>query len=490
MEEIEENDRDGYSGTFRWKKSKRLPSLPVTHSTLADDVDHLRESLKGWMQYLVSRCETVSECNSLVQYAQQDMSLIDCLSSPISVGYALTELGIFPHISSENLNIVCIGCSAKCEERILFNTNAWEELLRFVGPDSALKVWLIGPEVSHTKETLTKGTTEDENRLRFGIFRGTCMEFFRTWPTFLSSNIVIIGLNCGFGNWENPISVRYNLLFNWLPDLYFLTGTKIPLVFTCANDFADVAGESGVMHRILGAKFIMQPQANPFGFASTLIPPGVKPEDASKLYTRGNSFVYAVQGYDRARRVKLNTNNADTRAMEFISLYNRVLQHNPPADSDINALVTVPIMWPPEALQKKENSEKPMACATSKVDTVNLSASDVDSNSTTIDEELGTSSGKTETSMTLGECLKIVQRIDCSNSKILSIVITISADESRFGPNDVDISYSQSTGEFFVSANNGRIAKKFEALRPVEQSSITAKANRKLKKLTITASLI
>ncbi|CAM9924975.1 unnamed protein product, partial [Ectocarpus fasciculatus] len=302
MDDIDENVSGGYSGTFRWKKTKALPGLPATSSVLADDTEHLQESMKGWMQYLVSRCETVEECNKLIALAKHDMSLIDCLSSPVSVGFALSELGVFPHHGAEQLHIVCMGCSAKCEERILRETNCWSEINRFIGATSSCKVWITGPEMSVTDEHFQSMHQNCHTNIQFGLFQGTSVEFFRAHPSLLSGAVIAVGLNCGFGNWENPLPARYNLLFNWLPDLYFLTGTKIPLVFTCANDYADVAGESGVMHRILGANFLTAPRENPFGFASTLIPPGVKPEDASRVYTRGNSFLYCVQGHDRGRR--------------------------------------------------------------------------------------------------------------------------------------------------------------------------------------------
>jgi hypothetical protein len=236
-----------------------------------------------------------------------------------------------------------MGCAAKCEERVLRETNCWDELSRFIKADSECKVWLIGPEMSETKELFSRTGTEVSpmpGNLSFGLFRGTATAFFRAHPGLLApaSQTVAVGLNCGFGNWENPLPGRYNLLFDWLPDLYFLTGTKMPIVFTCANDFADAAGESGVMHRILGALFLVPPRENQFGFASTLIPPGVSPEAAGRLYTRGNSFLYAVQGHDRARREMLDAKGKD-RVRLFIDRFNR--------QGVGNAFCVVPIQWPP-----------------------------------------------------------------------------------------------------------------------------------------------
>jgi hypothetical protein len=121
--DMDEDVSGGYSGTFRWKQSKRLPSLPPARSCpgggggsgsggsggggsiLADDPEHLKEAMGGWMQYFITRCETVAQCNALVAAAKEDMSLIDCLSAPVSVGAALAELGVFPLLSGGKLQV-------------------------------------------------------------------------------------------------------------------------------------------------------------------------------------------------------------------------------------------------------------------------------------------------------------------------------------------------------------------------------------------------
>jgi len=113
-----------------------------------------------------------------------------------------------------------------------------------------------------------------------------------------SLSTIIIGINCGYGNFDNPMPKRYDLLVEWLPDLYFLTAMKIPIIFTCANDYSDLFGEITVMIHILGAKLIMMPQQNPFSFASTFIAENSQDND----YSRGNSYIYATQHHDPKRR--------------------------------------------------------------------------------------------------------------------------------------------------------------------------------------------
>lgn len=121
----------------------------------------------------------------------------------------------------------------------------------------------------------------------------------------------MFGFNCGFGNFENPMPKKFDLLLSWISDLFFLTGTQLPLFFTCANHYADVSGEISIMYHILGASLILLPQENPFSFASTLIPP--KTKWASKgeeptEFSRGNSYFYGVQYCDKLRRKRINVN--------------------------------------------------------------------------------------------------------------------------------------------------------------------------------------
>ena len=44
-----EGNGEGYSGTFRWKNSKILPSMPKTHPNDCLNVSN------GWMEYFLSR---------------------------------------------------------------------------------------------------------------------------------------------------------------------------------------------------------------------------------------------------------------------------------------------------------------------------------------------------------------------------------------------------------------------------------------------------
>lgn len=247
-----EGDGDGYSGTFRWKKTKKLNSMPNWNASQKLNISG------GWMEYLISRGNTEDDSINLIGKAQQDLSLIDCLSTPVTIAKMCISAGICSDDSiAECFHIICIGTSAKAEGRVLNETNCFRELSYIFPNIRSLKLYLVGPEMAATTST----PTNIGPNLEAYIFRGTSIDFFRANPALIgSTHAVVIGLNCGFGNWENPMPRRYNLLFQWIRDLYFVTATKLPLLFTCANDYADLVGEVSVMQNIMGAYFIHSPR--------------------------------------------------------------------------------------------------------------------------------------------------------------------------------------------------------------------------------------
>lgn len=278
-----EGNGEGYSGTFRWRKSKALPSMPpYTHTELSLH--------SGWMEYFLSRCSSTDECKALVHQATNDLCLIDCISTPVTIGKLIQETNL--HIPLDHVSIVIIGTSSKAEERIAKETNSFHELSHILHHYKVMDVWLVGPEMS-------SNTAKFEHKalnMNMKSFRGSAIDFFRAHTQLLTQPTIVVGVNCGFGNWANPPAVRYNLLESWLPDLFFLTSTKLPLFFTCANDTEDLIGEVSLMQKVMGANFILAPQPNKFDFASTLV------NDEKNQYSRGNSFYYGVQGFSRARR--------------------------------------------------------------------------------------------------------------------------------------------------------------------------------------------
>lgn len=203
-----------------------------------------------------------------------------------------------------------------------------------------------------------------------------------------------------------------------------------------------------------------------------VIPPGVKPEDASRLYTRGNSYLYCVQGHDRARRVKVASADAGARVAEFLSLYNRPLRFDLKGTAPGGPFVVVPLVWPPAAPPPRPSATSPDAPVPA-----------------TVSSEEAQPDGPCSTTSTalIGDSIEVSQSVD---AETLVVVLTVLPTEKSFGPRDIDISYSDRSCEFLVSADHGRIAEKVAALQPIHQHSILAKASKARGTLTIRAAII
>lgn len=322
-------DPNTYSGTFRWRMDQPLPTLPPI-SELSCLLEPFTLKYNGWHKYFQSRGQFTTLTGDsgvedpgdrLVQYAMSNIAIVDCLSFPLSIAKILNESNsVFQANNAvgeyQVVNILCMGCSAKAEERILRETPTFGELLYLLPAFQTINLWLIGPEISITRQNI-KTSTYNNRTLNSNLFHGPISQFFRAHSHLLNSSSVLFGFNTGFGNFENPEPRKYDLLLAWLPDLYFLTGTKLPCYFLCANQHADVAGELQIMYSVLGAKFMLMPQENPFAFASTLIPDDeewARRKTPSKTtreesdYSRGNAFFYGVQGCDKTRRKKVVLN--------------------------------------------------------------------------------------------------------------------------------------------------------------------------------------
>lgn len=322
-------DSSSYSGTFRWKATKALPNMPPI-SRLSSLLEPFQINLEsGWRGYFFSRGQYSSFPGAiddsddagdyLVNYALKNLCLVDCMSFPLSIAYILSRCGAFDGSKTlgkyQTINILCTGCAQRAEERILRQTNAFEELIFLLPGFVQINLWLIGPEMSETVSHFREFSYNNRS-ITSNIFQGNMGQFFRQHSSMLSGNTVVFGFNCGFGNFENPMPHKFDLLLSWINDLFFLTGTQLPVYFTCANHYADVSGEITIMHHILGAILTLLPQENPFSFASTLIPPEEEWRKKGKSsqpteFSRGNSYFYGVQHCDKQRRKRIALNGDD-----------------------------------------------------------------------------------------------------------------------------------------------------------------------------------
>ena len=114
--DLSEDHFDGqYSGTFRWKKSKKLSSLPLIQlNNTVCDLHYL-----NWMQYFKSRAHLaflsapfLSKTHTLkavekdlITLVHNDLAIIDCLSTPVTIAYLMekveTSLALSQHTIPE-----------------------------------------------------------------------------------------------------------------------------------------------------------------------------------------------------------------------------------------------------------------------------------------------------------------------------------------------------------------------------------------------------
>mmetsp|Transcript_8800 Transcript_8800/g.11618 ORF Transcript_8800/g.11618 Transcript_8800/m.11618 type:complete len:595 (+) Transcript_8800:61-1845(+) len=290
-----------FTGTFRWAENKKLHSLP-SFPDVPVNID------QGWAQYFKSRSPGRLNLEAL---AKADPSFVDGLSFPLTVlhtvhklkeKYSLVGLG-------NALHVVVMGATSKAEERILKESCYWCELAYFYS-DRQVHLTLCGPEISQTVPELERKPSWPDN-FHACLFKGTSLNYFvalkdrafgRRMLTI--ANTVYFAFNGGFGNFVE--SKRMQLLWSWINDLYCLSALKVPVFFTCANDYADMQGEFLVMSKILGARFLSLPKQNPFLMATHL----ADPDDSAK-WARGNIYWYAIQGYDDQRRHEINITRED-----------------------------------------------------------------------------------------------------------------------------------------------------------------------------------
>jgi hypothetical protein len=288
-----------YSGTFRWNESKKfisLPDFPYVQSNQTDEKCDF-DLTKGWGAFLTRRGRNNT---NLVEIAKKDPSMLDALTYPMTFIRLAKILNLFPTTPSHPMNIVVLGSTVKAEQRVWNITNYWLEIAHFFSQHH-IKLWFVGPEAAEevTSKTLPKNLTVLNFRGCFGDFQSST-----NFKDFNPKNTIMIGYNTGFGNFVE--TSKYELFFSWLPDLYKIAESNIPTLFTCANDYADMNGEFAVQSRIIGSKMLLLPQENTFSAASHLHEEGKK----ETSWSRANSFVYAIQGFDPTRRLHLKQGDA------------------------------------------------------------------------------------------------------------------------------------------------------------------------------------
>lgn len=229
----------------------------------------------------------------MVSLARSSSALLDGLSFPLSLAWALTNGGVakLPKNSESmdsargELHIVVLGATARAEVRLWLETQYWQELSHLLADRCTPCLHFVGPEVD-----LVSGK---QGECVHQLAAPCAKRFFKDHPEMTPQNTVCTVYNGGFGNFV--ASGHDSLLWSWLADLEFLLRQRYLCVFFCANDYADVKGETAVHASLLGSSFVLSPQRNPFAMATVY----QGDSDSAKEWFNGNSFVYAVCGCER-----------------------------------------------------------------------------------------------------------------------------------------------------------------------------------------------
>lgn len=296
------SSRNECPGTFRWPAKKKVPVLPPFPVGRKDD------GLRGWGPYLKWRGGS-----PLVKEVQSDPSLLDAFSFPVTLFSALSSLEMAP---GPRLTVVVCGAARRAEERVLRETSLWQEI-KHRYDTSHVELWLVGPEMSSSE---TPPLLSQPEGFKAQCFKGSVLEWNKQHPLSDPSSAVFISYNAGFGNFADPESGRFELLFSWLPSLEVMLNTGCPLVFTCANDYGDVRGEVATMD-LLGVHWLADARQNVVSFATTLVGEGVQPgqESSSESWSRGNSHWYAVQNSSEfAQSALLETKSSEAKKKKLL----------------------------------------------------------------------------------------------------------------------------------------------------------------------------
>lgn len=326
-------------GTFRWKRGKKMVEMPPVPKNRG-----LGPLLRGWQQYLTSRCSSDVEARKLVKSCQEDPSVIDGLSYPLTLLFALQQMSITPKslqtlieqynnsdvaagrkILHSTIDIVLCGAAAKAEERLLIDSGYWAELGNHF-KDSQLNLYIVGPEalplgkmssvttvglqseirqkLGQTSKKRVSSASEGAMPIRIAknmtckIFVGTSDEFFDSHPSLskyysldLESRTfrmtVAMGFNPGFG------AGIPQLMRSWTKSLIQLATLGIPAIFSQANDYSDLNGELRLLKGVVGVRFVLTPTKNPFAMA-TVAQGRVNGKNG---WSCGNSYIYAFQNF-------------------------------------------------------------------------------------------------------------------------------------------------------------------------------------------------
>eukprot|EP00771_Trimastix_marina_P002452 gnl/Trimastix_PCT/3583.p1 GENE.gnl/Trimastix_PCT/3583~~gnl/Trimastix_PCT/3583.p1 ORF type:complete len:325 (-),score=70.11 gnl/Trimastix_PCT/3583:19-849(-) len=269
---------------FRNKVTSSAPS------SLSQEGDH-PFPLENWGHYIGQR-KWLSAWSTFPDDLQNQIQ--DGLSRPLTLVAALQHLGL--DAPSGSATFYVLGASEGVEEAQLVDRGmgaaCWRELSVFL-PDVLLGLVLVGPGLSAERD----GTVHIASSRLFAAFhRGTAQQFFETTGT--ASPLASAGLK------DLPHLVA---LFNpglaslvprgdpWSDALDALLRLDVPIVVTMVNEH-DAQRDAQYL-RAHRARFVLEPQPNPFAAGTVLRPREADAETAGvEAWARPNHTWAIVQG--------------------------------------------------------------------------------------------------------------------------------------------------------------------------------------------------
>jgi len=280
QDDEEELSSGEYLGTFRWKKKLSFPKLIFVN----DRLDQSYYGINKWADFFEKRINFEVEPH-----------IIDALSYPLTIINSLLELQKvylnFSLIYEKTINLIFIGASKKCEERIAIGSNYFDEIYYFLLSIRSLKIpnindnhfnlnlHFVGEEVSQNASY-----TSSIKNIKYTFHKQTFGNFLKDYALELSkSNTLIFGLNTGFG------AGFLKLTLNWINDLIKLLKFNYIFVFSYTNDYEDMIGEFSIFEEILKSNFLFKIKDNNFKSMTTY-------QGENETWSCGNYGFYAIQG--------------------------------------------------------------------------------------------------------------------------------------------------------------------------------------------------
>lgn len=289
----------GTTGTFQWAYSKQLCPVPrmekgsepfftmsnvpwhdIDGSNSGRGVSNCSEFWHHWMNRFR---ESQTTCGD----GAPDVRTMDALSFVITPARLICCLGLQYARSWKNgeLHLVICGATKWAEERFARHPNLkttkecdcyWAEFAIILAAAAApsesppkVHLHLVGPEVScntHWKDPDSALASVTCCKMEPPTM---CNYLYENRGELSPENTCVTIMNPGFGNWNDPASSRWDLVWSYIADLTYLADNNYIVLSTSCHHL-DMQGEICVWEGALNAKVIKAPLDNVTG-ACTMI---------------------------------------------------------------------------------------------------------------------------------------------------------------------------------------------------------------------------